>query len=477
MKTQYKKYLQSVDVLNNPNWEMFHARLQDIVVRNAIFKINHQRQRKYLFRDTVGGNGHPWQRDVFVSLIIGQPFPQFEINIDDNIIWIEDGQQRYRTFQAITSNMVKLPTNLSELGDEYVSYEGMCFDELPIDVQERILNTPILLLNGKSLSQEELHKRFLLINNGTPLSAQDKRSAQISAGSSFIQSIVDGKPDDSGKLYNISPSRKMFTLDNGEYRHVNVPTNGRNLEEIIAHWYSTLHNDDRFRMNQGQLDSLYDHFRRTGEIEHKDRFEKILDEVDKCICNYSNPKDIKGRTLTLFWFIVKHYIENGYKIDRGSLFSTYVGAVNTLKGKNEIITYTKLNGEPETLDFKRLIRICSDMAQIRETVDRILKQMSVKEKPITVDSRRTFTREEKHAKLIEQGNCCGYCGVELKLDEGVGDHMVPHSQGGETTMDNLVVSCKKCNEMKSNLPYKWWLKLLPELKDSYKTSYFEGIFD
>jgi 5-methylcytosine-specific restriction endonuclease McrA len=108
------------------------------------------------------------------------------------------------------------------------------------------------------------------------------------------------------------------------------------------------------------------------------------------------------------------------------------------------------------------------MAQISEIVDRILENLFKISNPIQLDSRRVFTREEKMAKLQEQGNECGYCGVELQLEEGVGDHRIPHSHGGETTMDNLVVSCKKCNEMKSNLPYHLWEKLIPELKDSHK---------
>jgi 5-methylcytosine-specific restriction endonuclease McrA len=159
----------------------------------------------------------------------------------------------------------------------------------------------------------------------------------------------------------------------------------------------------------------------------------------------------------------------GYKIEIGSLFQTYFEALTTLKSNNEVITYDKRNGDEETVDFKRLLRICSDMNQITEVInERVLPKMAEISDPIQLDSRRTFTREEKIAKLSEQGNCCGYCGVDLKIEEGVGDHKVPHSHGGETTIDNLVVACKKCNEMKSNLEYDLWETLVPTLKDRNK---------
>ena len=462
-------FLTKVEVDLGPKWDLFQTTIEKFVVRETTFQINHQRQRKYLFQDRIGGLGDTWQRNIFVSLLTGIPFPQFEINIAGKVIWIEDGQQRYRTFRAILRDMVKLPSDLSFIGDEYVPYGGMVFSELPTHIQQKIYDTRILLLNGNGLGEEQLHNRFLVINNGTPLTQQDKRSAQLSNGARYIQGIVDGVPDDGSRLSDISPSRVMFKLGlGGEYLKVNVPIKGRQLEEVVALWYNTLHQGEKFQISQSQLNSLYKDFKISGEVKHIKLFEKILNEVDKCICNYTKPKDVKGRTLTLFWFIVKHYIEKGYKIESNDLFKNYISVLAVLKTNKTTITYTKLNGEEETLDFSRLVRICSDMAQISTVVDMVLEGLFKISNPIQLDSRRVFTREEKMAKLQEQNNECGYCGVELKLEEGVGDHRIPHSHGGETTMDNLVVSCKKCNEMKSNLPYHLWEKLIPELKDSHK---------
>ena len=121
--------------------DLYQTSLTELVKRQVTFKINHSRQRKYLYSDKPGGLGHVWQRKVFTSLIMGVPFPNFEINIDKikNIVWIEDGQQRYRTFFAIVNDMVKLP-DLSTLGDEYSKYSNMCFSELPENLQEQILS-------------------------------------------------------------------------------------------------------------------------------------------------------------------------------------------------------------------------------------------------------------------------------------------------------------------------------------------------
>lgn len=70
------------------------------------------------------------------------------------------------------------------------------------------------------------------------------------------------------------------------------------------------------------------------------------------------------------------------------------------------------------------------------------------------DAKRVFTAKEKAQMSRQCGNrCegtglffrCRYTGVDLH-----GDHWYPHSKGGATTMDNLVMLCPQCNRRKSD---------------------------
>jgi len=45
---------------------------------------------------------------------------------------------------------------------------------------------------------------------------------------------------------------------------------------------------------------------------------------------------------------------------------------------------------------------------------------------------------------------CQYCGMQPKPDELTIDHVVPRSQGGETTWENCVLACFRCNHKKGN---------------------------
>ena len=47
-------------------------------------------------------------------------------------------------------------------------------------------------------------------------------------------------------------------------------------------------------------------------------------------------------------------------------------------------------------------------------------------------------------------NTCQYCGLQLSLKHLSFDHVVPRSQGGKTTWENVVCCCLKCNGKKGD---------------------------
>jgi 5-methylcytosine-specific restriction endonuclease McrA len=55
-------------------------------------------------------------------------------------------------------------------------------------------------------------------------------------------------------------------------------------------------------------------------------------------------------------------------------------------------------------------------------------------------------------RIIERdGLYCVYCDEDLSAAEIHMDHVIPESQGGTTTYDNLQVTCRKCNLAKGVL--------------------------
>jgi 5-methylcytosine-specific restriction endonuclease McrA len=65
-----------------------------------------------------------------------------------------------------------------------------------------------------------------------------------------------------------------------------------------------------------------------------------------------------------------------------------------------------------------------------------------------------------HRRAIkEYFNCqCVYCGVKHEPDELTLDHIKPRCRGGSSFTNNLVPSCKKCNQAKGSNNWLQWMR-------------------
>lgn len=69
-----------------------------------------------------------------------------------------------------------------------------------------------------------------------------------------------------------------------------------------------------------------------------------------------------------------------------------------------------------------------------------------------------FSRENVYAR--DNGRC-QYCSNKVARPEATYDHVVPRSQGGQTTWTNIVISCVPCNQKKGGrTPEQAHMKML-----------------
>lgn len=70
--------------------------------------------------------------------------------------------------------------------------------------------------------------------------------------------------------------------------------------------------------------------------------------------------------------------------------------------------------------------------------------------------RKRGKRYRKRRRLYEEDRHCYWCGDEFRnLNKTTLDHVLPESKGGTLTNDNLVLSCRHCNNLKGG---NIWLK-------------------
>lgn len=65
-------------------------------------------------------------------------------------------------------------------------------------------------------------------------------------------------------------------------------------------------------------------------------------------------------------------------------------------------------------------------------------------------SLRVFSDKQMQKAYQKQQGICPHCKNHFDLLKMEGDHIIPWSQGGKTTDDNLQMLCKPCNRSKSD---------------------------
>lgn len=443
-------------------------KISELLGNHKTFLINYRRQRKYLFIDIPKTAGAVWQKKLFLSLTLGNPLPLFELTKVGSKYYVEDGQQRYKTILAILSDCVKLPKEISKFGPDYVGLAGKWFSDLDQEMRDRILNTELLFLVSENISEESAHSRFILINNGTPLTKQDKRSAQFSDGAAYLQSLVDGEYSDDST--NAKLKYKMFQISTDNkgsiHTYINAKPTGRNLEEVLAHWFNTIVNDKTMELTQPTLDTLYDTFKTdTIWVGKKSKFEKYLKELDKAIREYNIRKKVSGRAFTYSFYVLKKFMDAGYKVESDKFFPMFLTAIAKLKKLKGPAALWYDNKRKLEFTIQDLLRSTSDAHHLVYVSDRIFDAMITDNKVTIVDSKRTFSYDDKLIKFEEQDGKCGYCGDAITMEKAVCDHRVPYAEGGLTELDNLVVSCRRCNADKSALKYEEWERVLESRKE------------
>jgi 5-methylcytosine-specific restriction endonuclease McrA len=104
--------------------------------------------------------------------------------------------------------------------------------------------------------------------------------------------------------------------------------------------------------------------------------------------------------------------------------------------------------EPDDHDWVRTVRVDSVVPRII----RVLTFAKLPRQDVKFNRRNLFARDH---------NTCQYCGRRFNTSDLSLDHVIPRSQGGPNTWENIVCACLKCNVRKGGrTPVEAHMKLV-----------------
>lgn len=139
----------------------------------------------------------PKQSKLIESCVMRIPLPVFYVaEAPDGRIIVVDGLQRLTTFARFLDNKFRLTGLVS--GDRMGSHEleGKMFDDLPLNLQERVSDTQLTMyiLDAKAPERARLDI-FERVNSGAQLTRQQMRNALYNGpATQWLKQAAEGKP-------------------------------------------------------------------------------------------------------------------------------------------------------------------------------------------------------------------------------------------------------------------------------------------
>jgi 5-methylcytosine-specific restriction endonuclease McrA len=125
---------------------------------------------------------------------------------------------------------------------------------------------------------------------------------------------------------------------------------------------------------------------------------------------------------------------------------------------SQVLVLTQQYQPHKIISWQRAITLMfGDKVEVLETYDEEISSVSITIKMPSVIRLLRAVRGSKRVVKFSRINIltrdqfrCQYCGQKFEMKALSYDHVVPRSQGGRTTWENVVVACTPCNSRKGD---------------------------
>lgn len=304
------------------------------------------------------------------------------------------------------------------------------------------------IIYDETMTDDEASEVFWTLNDNNDLKPQEKRNGILGVQSEYIREVSR-----IGKKYPVLP---IFGV-------IGAESNGRmNLDEMTARavqyevWYQTKKEGIYYGYaDAANLDDLYQsiHYRydRAAFAPIAKEVERRFELVRKIVSASGAPKlhtKNTSKVLTLYQltYALEEKFGKAFKLD-------YEDFAQNLWGQLSVLGDTSICGVfgRKKTEYTELVGLYSpdEVARKLALILGMIGDVGVTVK----DVRRSFSLDDKYRRWVDQENKCALTGEELDFDKAVGGHIVPHSKGGKTTYDNLVILSYSANAMMGDTPY------------------------
>jgi len=367
--------------------------------------------------------GKVWSKEkqqlLLDSIFRKMDVPQVYFRVLDNGYYeCVDGQQRLTAIFDFFDNKIKLSKKLTS------EYGGQSFEELPQEIQDIFEDHEIIVVELNKCSDEEVREMFDRLQRGMPLTAGERLHAKIGNMHDFISGISE---HDFFKNANIRNYR-------GAFHQVCSQITALEIFGI---------SDVKFK----NLEQMYDKSKNIDlESRELQQVKKVLNYLSKAFSEKTPELHSRAGIVSLYLLLSKLTKEYSIK-DKEKVIHDFV-----VEFEQKLIKAEEKEDNVELLKYLNAISHSSDSANSIKTRDEIITNnfflMASDIEPL--DKNRGFTETQRIAIFRKDNETCQKCSRKVEWEDFHADHIIPHSRGGKTSVENGQVLCSECNLKKGS---------------------------
>ncbi len=373
------------------------------------------------------------------SILRGYDVPKFYLRISPDTTYeheVVDGQQRLRAIWEF----MKDEYELGEVSDDLPTFgdlSGKSFETLSSDAVDKIGMFELSVLIIEEATELEVRDLFLRLQEGVTLNPAEKRNAMPGKLRDFIAELAK----------------------HAVFQHVSMGKSARaryGQDDWIAHVacleLAGAHTD----VKATNLKRMYEDNQQFNVRSPKaKKIERTLNYMTKVLKAETPEMNIKWGFVDLYWLIsnlIDDYVLTNRHKDLHTFYLNFEKRRRAVEDMEDLIK-SKDYLDRELFDYIQAFQRSGAVKKNIETRHRVYLQWFYSLFPDLVpkDQTRAFTHDERLFIWRHANESCEQCGREIKFNEMHADHVIPHSKGGETTLDNAQCLCVDCSLKKSDI--------------------------
>jgi hypothetical protein len=400
---------------------------------------------------------------------------QVRLDGDRTVHEVIDGQQRIHTAQCFLADELPLPSTLKDI---HPRLAGARYSELPVDIRrfvDRDLIYQADIVKGIDDPREPNHQKiateiFWRLQQGESLNYMEVAHSRLSSlARNFAVKYADDQRFDYDNYMPIdgNPDKHLFfdviDRNNNRMQHLALLTRLLILEESLEK------NDGLADIKDVDVIGYIDRYQRANGIGNWSmetmphakqvlRNMRVFYEVfkdDPMVEDSGGMREFRIEYFIISMYLLLHHLLTYYVFDDAERNLFYHFAIDFhsrwRSGQRETDT--------DILIFSDNRQQTSTEIQVRE---RIIRQVFFEyaaakgHQMLTKDERRAFSEAERIQIYRRDNGLCQVCLAEDKPEkeaqvpwsEYQADHVIPHSKGGRTAVENAQVLCRYHNQQK-----------------------------